>query len=148
MTTRNFPSDQSRRAVVILLKHHILYEKISQFTQKCFVLFYVPEAEQLLRAVLEQNWSQRARGGACYDLVFYLQWQAGQARKLGKSPEKIKKYAEPWRRGLIEKFVREKDPEALMKEAEALLNRCVSEFATIPGVGFFDGRMIGDVCAW
>ncbi len=144
MTTRNFASDQALRAV-ILLKHHILDENISQFTGKCFVLFYVPEAEQLLRAVLEQNPSRNERGRACNDLVYYLEWQAAQARRLRKSAEKIKDYAGPWRRGRIETFVREKDPEAIMKEAEALLDRCVSEFATVPGVGFLDGSMIGNV---
>jgi hypothetical protein len=33
----------------------------------------------------------------------------------------------------------------VVKEAEALLERCITEFATVPGVGFFDGRLIDDV---
>jgi peroxiredoxin len=145
LTTRNFPTDQARRAAIVLLRNHVRDSKISQFTEKGFVLFYVPEAEQLLRAVLEQNPSAEERGRVCYDIAYFLLVQAERVREMRKKPEKIKDYAEPWRRGLVEKLVREKDPEALTKEAEALLERCVIEFATVPGVGYFDGRLIGDV---
>jgi peroxiredoxin len=145
LTTRNFPSDQARRAAIILLRNHVRDAKISQFTQKGFVLFYVPEAEQLLRAVLEQNPSADERARVCYDVAYFLLYQAEKVREMRKKPENIKDLAEPWRQGLVEKFVREKDPEALTKEAEALLERCVTEFATVPGVGFFDGKLIGDV---
>jgi thiol-disulfide isomerase/thioredoxin len=145
LTTRNFPTDQARRAANILLRNHVRDAKISQFTQKGFVLFYVPEAEQLLRAVLEQNPSADERGRVCYDVAYFLLYQAEKLREMRKKPENIKDFAESWRQGLVEKFVREKDPESLTKEAEALLERCVTEFATVPGVDHFDGRLMGDV---
>jgi len=145
MTTRNFPTDQSRQSLMSLLRHHVCNEKISQMGWRIFPFYYVPEAEQLLRNALERNPSFEERGRACHDLAYYLQWQAEKARGLQQTPEKIEDYPEPWRRELIVKYLRKKDPEALIKESESLLDRCTSEFATVPGVGYFDGRKIGDV---
>jgi hypothetical protein len=108
LATRNFPTDQARRAAIVLLRNHVRDSKISQFTEKGFVLFYVPEAEQLLRAVLEQNPSAEERGRVCYDIAYFLLVQAERVREMRKKPEKIKDYAEPWRRGLVEKLVRER----------------------------------------
>lgn len=144
MTARKFPSDQSRQALVILLRHHVRDEKISQLGWRIFPLFYIPEAEQLLRNVLERNPSREERGRACHALAYYLEFQAQMVRGIRKEPEKIRAYPEPWRRDLIEKLLREKAPEALLKESESLLDRCVSEFATVPGVGYYNGRTIGE----
>lgn len=145
MTTRNFPTDQARRAVAILLRNHVKASDISRMTGTIFTLFDLPESEQLLRAVLAQNPSHDERGRVCNDLAGFLQCQAQVIRDRKNPVKKDKPYGGAWRRDLVEKIVREKDEEALSKEAEALYSRCLSEFSTVSGVGYFGGRTIGDV---
>jgi peroxiredoxin len=145
MTTRNFPTDHARRAITILLQNHVHAKDISRMTGTIFVLFDLPEAEELLRAVLAQNPRRDERGRACNDLAGFLQCQAQVIRDRRNPSKKVKEYGGPWRRELVERIVREKDPEALTKEAAALYERCVSEFSDVPGVGYFKGRTIGVV---
>ncbi|WP_148590510.1 TlpA family protein disulfide reductase [Aquisphaera giovannonii] len=145
MTTRGFPTDQARRAVDLLLRDHVRAGNISRITGTIFVLFDVPEAEQLLRAVLERNPSRDERGRACNDLADFLQTQAQVLRDRRDPSKSSKEYGGTWREGLIEALAKRTHPEALAKEAEAFYDRCVVEFADVPGVGYFEGRTIGDI---
>jgi peroxiredoxin len=94
-------------------------------------LFQYPDAEALLRRVLERNPRREDRATACYWLAHHLSHQARITRRLRGKPGDLKYFegyvaAEP-----IGKFVKEKDPEALDKASEALLQRAASEFGNV-----------------
>jgi peroxiredoxin len=94
-------------------------------------LFQYPDAEVLLRRVLDGNPDRDDRAAACYWLAHHLSHQAHMIRRLREKPGDLKHFegyvaAEP-----IGKFVRERDPEALEKASLALLERVASEFGDV-----------------
>ena len=99
-------SEDARRALAILLEGHVRNEGVSRLGGKLFALFYIPEAEQLLRAVLKENPSRKERGLACYELAYFLRWQAKKVCEIRKEPEMIRDYPEPWRRALVQELLR------------------------------------------
>jgi thiol-disulfide isomerase/thioredoxin len=94
-------------------------------------LFQYPDAEALLRRILDRNPNRDDRAAACYWLAHHLSLQARVSRRLREKPGGQKDFerypaAEP-----IGKFVKEKDPAALDKTSEALLERAVAEFGDV-----------------
>lgn len=94
-------------------------------------LFQYPDAEVLLRRVLDHNPNRDERAAACYWLARHLAQQARMVRRLRNRPEEQKNYERYPAAAPIGQFVREKDPEALEKASELLLERIVREFADV-----------------
>ncbi|MHB1556670.1 MAG: redoxin domain-containing protein [Isosphaeraceae bacterium] len=94
-------------------------------------LFQYPDAEVLLRRVLDHNPNRDERAAACYWLARHLAQQARMVRRLRNRPEEQKNYERYPAAAPIGQLVREKDPEALEKASETLLERIVREFADV-----------------
>ncbi len=94
-------------------------------------LFQYPDAETLLRRILDRNPNRDDRAAACYWLAQHLSLQARVVRALRERPEDQKAYERYTAAAPISQFVREKDPEALEKASEALLERVAREFANV-----------------
>lgn len=131
------PGDGSARALRLLLDHgddrrpgHGDY-----LAHVALRLFQYSDAEVLLRRVLDRNPSRDDRANACYWLARHLSHQAHMVRRLRERPGEQKLYERYLAAVPIGKFVREKDPEALDKASETLLERAVAEFGdvTLPG---------------
>ena len=146
-TNRAGPGDPTARALRLMLRRD---DDLKPALGACLphvalTLFQYPDAETLLRRVLDRNPGRDERASACYWLARYLRQQAKILRHLRDRPDDRKDYeryvaAEP-----IEKLVREKDPDALDRESEALLGRAVAEFGDVVLAG--DTRPLRDFVA-
>ena len=95
-----------------------------------------PSMERLFRAVIEKDPNRYTRGLACLWLGQYLKHQSERVRSLREDPESARR----WEAMYLEEgagkesFTRfiERDPDALMKGAEAALERTLKEFASEP----------------
>lgn len=94
-------------------------------------LFQYPDAETLLRRILDGNPNRDDRAAACYWLARHLAQQARMVRRLRERPAEQKNYERYPAAAPIGPLVREKDPEALEKASEALLERISREFADV-----------------
>ena len=91
-----------------------------------------PSAEKLLRAVVEKSPYQPFRGLACLALGRYLKHQSEQVRGIRDNPASIKQWEtmfleEGADKEYFARFIK-RDPDALMKEAEAVFERTIKEF--------------------
>ncbi len=112
-------TDQTRRALVLLKRDHARASNISSATRSLFLQPYLPETADLLRAVIAENPSRTERGRVCLDLAHLL-----HAHRTGDAGG---------------------DDRAILKgEEEALLDRCVDEFADVTVVGFGTDKTVGD----
>ena len=98
-----------------------------------------PSAEKLLRAVIEKNPDQSIKGLACLALGRYLKHQSERVRSIREDPESAKRWEtmfleEGADKESFSRFIA-RDPDALMKEAEAVFERTIKEFG---------GRQPGD----
>ncbi len=101
-----------------------------------------PSMERLFRAVIEKDPNPYTRGLACLWLGRYLKHHSERVRSLREDPES----ARWWEARYLEEgagkesFTRfiERDPDALMKRAEAALERALKEFPSEPAT---DDRM-------
>ncbi|WP_165225388.1 TlpA disulfide reductase family protein [Aquisphaera insulae] len=103
----------------------------SYLFQVALGLWQYPDAERLLRRILDRNPDRAERAAACYWLARHLTSQARISRRLRGKPEGQKDFeghlaAEP-----IGRFVQEKDPAALDRKAEELLERASDEFGDV-----------------
>jgi len=96
------------------------------------LLFQYPDAERLLRRILDENPNHADRGAACYWLARYLSEQAKMVRMLREKPANLANYERYPAATPIAKFVGEKAPVALDREAIALLERVVAEYGDVP----------------
>jgi thiol-disulfide isomerase/thioredoxin len=88
--------------------------------------------ERLLRAVVEKNTSRQPRGLACLALGRYLRDQSDRARSIQTEPKQDRLWedmllAQGWTKEEFTRFS-QRDPNALLKEAEAAFERCIEEF--------------------
>ncbi len=130
-TNRAGPGDASARALKMILDGK--YARDSN--QKGYLptvgltLRQYPDAEKLLRRILEENPSRTNRAQACYWLANHLHQQARMVRKLREKPEEIPNYHDYKAAQPIEEFLSTHDDAALEREAEGLFERIVAEFA-------------------
>jgi peroxiredoxin len=96
-------------------------------------------AEKLLRAVIEKNPNRPLKGRACLALGRYLKRQSERVRSIREDPESAKAWEAMFLQDGADKatFARfkESDPDALLAQAEAALERTVKEFSDIAGPG-------------
>ncbi len=138
------PSNASEQAIAILSRDHVGDPKMGDICANIVFFFHLPIAESLIRAVLEGHPNREDRGLACHALATYLKYQARMVRRLREKPEQVADYVQTLGKEAMARFLREKDPVELDKEAEALLERVVSEFGTVP---YYNQRTLADIAA-
>jgi peroxiredoxin len=144
--SRDLRTNHVREAMALLADRYSRAPGGAEIGGKTFVLFYMPEVERLLRAIIKDNPSREERARAYYELAYALRWKAGSVEALRAKPEKIRSLygTEPWRTELVARTVREVDTEATMREVESILEKCAKEFGDIKG---YDSRSIGEVAS-
>ena len=91
-------------------------------------------AEKLIRVILEKNPSREVKGRACLALAQKFKQQAETVRSLKTDPNVAQRYEAYYKnQGLGSELtaLRQKDSDALAKEAEAMFERAASEFADV-----------------
>jgi peroxiredoxin len=121
----------AERAIEILARDHVRRRRMGNYCGVLTNLFHSPAAEAFIRAVLEQNPDREARALACHGLATLLRQQGKFARYLRSHPDQVKAYQADHGEKAIARFLRETDPDAAEKEAEALLERVVNEFGDV-----------------
>ncbi len=146
------------QALEILWRDHVREPKMGEFCGQIVGVYErLPIAESLIRAVLEQNPDRHERGAACHALTTLLGYQAFTVRLLQTKADELKRYRplfEGYLKAWEDNFGKEatarflrKDPDALDAEAEALLERIVSEFGTVTLPFDKDQRLLADVAS-
>lgn len=129
-------------ALEILRRDHVRAPKMGEFCEYLVLNPHDPVAESLIREVLEQHPSHDERGLACHALAELRKEQANEIRWLLGRPEDrkpyeeefgdaLKRFEDAWGKELIDQFLKN-DPNILDAEANALLERVVAEFGTVP----------------
>jgi peroxiredoxin len=144
-TARAGPGDESYRAMEILAREHVRDPGMGDVCWQVFYFVHTPIAERLIRTVHEQNSSRTDRGLACHVLATYLRSQARMIRRVREKPPDIDRYTHEFNKAECARIVKEKDPEAVEKEAEALLERIVAEFGDVKQP--LATRTIGEIAA-
>ncbi len=129
-TNRAGPGDASARALKMLLdgKYERESDQRGYLPTVGLTLRQYPDAEKLLRSMLEKNPSRTNRAQACYWLANHLHQQARMVRKLREKPEEIANYRDYKAAQPIEEFLSTHDDTALERESEALFERVIAEF--------------------
>ena len=146
-TNRAGPGDATARALKMVLegKHVRDSDQRGYLAQVALPLVQYPDAERILRGVLEENPSFAERGQACFWLAYHLHYQARMVRKLRKKPDEMKDYEKYTAAQPIAQFVAEHDPDALEKASEALFERVVADFGDVKASD--DTRTLGVIGA-
>jgi peroxiredoxin len=139
-TARAGPGDESYRAMAAL-RSHVRDPGMGELCGRIFYFVHAPEAESLLRAVLQGHPNRDDRGLACHTLAIYLQLQARMIRRVRTKPETIEEYVHERHKDATERFVKLAEPEALDRQAEFLFERVVAEFGDVKN--WYDGRPLG-----
>ncbi|MGA2699812.1 MAG: TlpA disulfide reductase family protein [Isosphaeraceae bacterium] len=137
------PGDHSYRAMEILLHGHVRDPGMGQICGRIFYFVHEPVAEALIRSVLKEHPNRSDRARACHALASYLMYQAKMIRRIREKPATIDEYVHERHKAATARFVKEADPNALDRQAEALLERVVAEFADVPD--WYDKRPLGAI---
>ena len=146
-TNRAGPGDGTARALRMILERN--YTRTPRqgvyLGHIALVLFQYPDAERVLRRVLEENPNRDDRGFACSWLARYLSEQARMVRRFREDPAKMKSYERYTAAAPIATLVEGKDPVALDREVDALLERVVTEYGGVLIEG--DARDLGTIAS-
>jgi peroxiredoxin len=137
---------QQEGAIRLLERDHLLFWRMGHYCQVLTNFYYSPAAESFIRAVLARHANRDQRALACHSLATLLRQQVKFARFLRAHPEQVKSYEVEHGADVIAKFLHEKNPDAVEKEAEAVLERVVNEFGDAPHLPR-DPRTLGDIAA-
>jgi len=143
MAARAGPGDHSYRALEILLQGHVRDPGMGQVCGRIFYFVHAPVAETLIRCVLAEHPDRGDRGRACHALATYLRHQAKMVRLIREKPAKIDEYVHERHTAATAQLVKKADPDALDRQAVALLERVVAEFADVPDG--YDKRPLGTI---
>jgi thiol-disulfide isomerase/thioredoxin len=138
------PGDESYQAMEILLRDHVRDPGMGDLCGRIFHFVHAPVAESLLRAVLEQHPNRDDRGVACYTLGLYLNGRALWVRRIHDGSRRIEDYAVPGSKEATARLMRDANPEALEREAVAMYERVIAEFADVND-WWYDKRTIGAI---
>jgi peroxiredoxin len=144
MTDHQGSRGQAERAIGLLARDHVRRRRMGNYCGVLTNLFHSPAAEAFIRAVLDQNPDREARALACHALATLLRQQAKFARHLRTHPDQIVTYQADHGDEAIARFLRGKDPDAVRKEAEAVLERVVNEFGDVRSAPR-DSRTLGAI---
>jgi peroxiredoxin len=127
------PGDETARALRMILERGYARapRQGAYLAHVGILLFQYPDAERVLRLVLDENPNRDDRGAACYWLAHYLSRQAKMVRRFREDPAKMKVYERYTAATPIDALVKEKDPDALDQASQALLERVASEFGDV-----------------
>jgi hypothetical protein len=127
-------SAEGSKAAQILAAHHADSPKLANAVQS-LVYSISPDAENLLRAILEKGASRETRGAACLALAQYLKQQAEYVRMFQERSAEAPSLEELFARSGMTKddvaAFSAKNPEKLMSEAEAVFDRAANEFGDV-----------------
>jgi len=132
-TNGSGPGDESARALRMILERGDtrVAGQGNYLAHVALRMWLYPDAETVLRRVLAENPNRDDRAAACYWLAHYLSEQARMVRFFRKDPAWMKNYERYIAATPIDTFVKEKDPDALDKASQDLLERVVSEFGDV-----------------
>ncbi|QDV38740.1 TlpA disulfide reductase family protein [Tautonia plasticadhaerens] len=132
-TNGSGPGDGSARALQLMLDHGDDRRpgQGDYLAHVALRLWQYPDAEALLRRILDRNPNRDDRAAACYWLARYLSEQARICRMLREKPGNQKNFEGQLAAEPIGRFVEEKEPVALDTEVEALLGRAIAEFGDV-----------------
>jgi peroxiredoxin len=132
-TNGSGPGDESARALRMILERGDtrVSGQGNYLAHVALRMWQYPDAETVLRRVLAENPNRDDRGKACYWLAHHLAQQAKMVRRFREDPAKIKDFEKYTAATPIDKFVEEKDPDALDEASLALLERVVAEFGDV-----------------
>ena len=129
--TFGFDGPEFSRAIDRLAKNHVERRKVGH-AALALVYSVSPSAEKLLRAVIEKNPDRPIKGLACLALGQYLKQQSERVRGIRENPESVKQWETMFLEEGADKeyFFRfiGRDPDVLMKEAEAVFERTIKDF--------------------
>jgi thiol-disulfide isomerase/thioredoxin len=133
MRNRAGPGDGSARALRMILERGDFRAagQGNYLATVALTLRQYPDAEKVLRGVLDENPIRSERADACYWLAQYRFQQARLVRKLRAAPDEIKDYEKYTAAQPISEYLKEHDPDALEMESETLLERVVAEFGDV-----------------
>ncbi len=143
MAARAGPGDHSYRAIEILRHGHVRDPGMGRICGRIFYFVHAPVAEALIRSVLKEHPNRGDRGQACHTLATYLMLQAKMVRRIREQPAMIDAYVRERHKAATAQFVKEADPDALDRQAEALLERVVAEFADV--LDWYQKRPLGAI---
>lgn len=140
-TNRAGPGDATARALRMILERGYAQtlRQGAYLGHVALLLFQYPDAERLLRRVLDENPNRDDRGAACYWLAQYLSQQAKMVRRFREDPARMKVYERYTAATPIATLVKEKDPDALDREADARLEQVVAEYGGVVPEGDTQG---------
>jgi peroxiredoxin len=132
-TNGSGPGDGTARALRLILDHgdDCRPGQGSYLAHMALRLWQYPDAETVLRGVLTKNPNRDDRAAACYWLARYLQEQSRLVRRLREKPGDKKYFDDHKAAAPVDSLVREKDSDALDREATTLLERAVAEFGDV-----------------
>ena len=139
----NDPESPRSKAVKILLRDHIQSEKMATLCQ-WLGYFQDEDSQKLLRAVLEKNKHRAAQGQACFALAQQVENRLRLARQFKDQPDMAEQYKAFMGKEAVEKLVKA-DPDKLSKEAEALYERIVKDFADVAGVADLRNGLLSEM---
>jgi len=94
-----------------------------------------PSAEKLLRAIVAKNPDRDAKGRACLALGLYFKQQSELVRMLKADPKRAQQIEAAYTARGTDKAsftqLRQRDPDALDKESEAMFERAARDFANV-----------------
>lgn len=116
-------------AVKLILEHHAASDRL---VGVCRVMAtqLAPEAEDLMRALIDKNPHRDVQGWACYSLARQLKQRAELVAFLSQRPEMKERIAEFYGAGLAERIAKT-DSDRLNGEIEQLLGRVVKDYADV-----------------
>jgi peroxiredoxin len=113
-----------------MLRHnYVTNRKIGKYLQQLTLRAFWPGIEALFREVLERNPDHGARGHACFGLAEILSRRA-KLPKLMNDPVMAQRMKVVYGKEQLAEILNQ-DPEASLREATALYERVVSEFADV-----------------
>jgi peroxiredoxin len=136
------PHESAAQALKILRRDHVGAPGMGEFCEEILMNTHDPVAESLIRGVLERHPDHDQRGLACHALAVFIRQQAAEIRWLlgrtvdrdarEESPDDARKsFEDAWGKDVVDRYLM-RDPEALDAEADALLERVIAEFGSVP----------------
>lgn len=130
-TVRAGPSDQSYRAMELLLKDHVRAPGMGRLCGKIFYFGHSPTAEALLLAVAEGHPGREDRGLACQSLAYLLAARAKMVRDVRAGTWPVDRYVHDSAKEATTRLIERSDPEALDRESDGFRERIIAEYADV-----------------
>jgi len=116
-------------AVTLVLEHHAGSDRLAGVC-RVMATQLAPEAEDLMRALIEKNPHREVQGWACYSLARQLKQRAELVAFVTQRPDMKERLAEFYGSGLADRIAKT-DANRLNAEIEELLGRVVKDYADV-----------------